>query len=379
MKFSNALNKINCAIVAPIPAARNKIPRTVKSATASARHEGRVESVVVVVNDHHEKSGQRKLPSSSSLSSTPSSDADDLTLDSESMDMFSSRNELNQKTKAQRAAAVDKRQEQLKSSSSIERTAEATRLKFAQERQQGKKSELEMAARIETKEQQTASPPEVEERSKRKKWDRSPQKQHQVLATARSGATSDDDEVTLTVQVSPMRRSRIPSVVASRTSSVSEFFSLSEDEDEMPIPVAAPKEFRSDDEVKKGEDLDDPDATFAAMCAALARRKQLGEPQLPNDVSPVPIETLQPLIQVDGCSSSSSPPGVDGDASNGVGFWRRSSSEPGWITEKNHQTTSSTSPRSTSPALRRSSSFNDVPGDSLLFPLLSNSSFSAVL
>lgn len=253
------------------------------------------------------------------------------------------------------------------------------RLKFAQERQQQRKKAEMAAARIETKEQRTASPPEVEERSKRKKWDRSPPKLLQVLATARSGVTSDDDEMTLAVPVSPMRRSRIPSVVASRTSSVSEFFSLSEEEDEMPIPVvvvvAAPKEFRSDDEVKKEED-DDPDVTFAAMCAALARRKQRGEPQLPNDVSPtVPIET--PLIQVDGCSSS--PPGVDGDASNGVGFWRQSSSEPGWITEKNHQTTSSTSPRSTSPALRRSSSFNDVPGDSLLFPLLSNSSFSAVL
>ncbi|XP_046445766.1 serine-rich adhesin for platelets-like isoform X3 [Daphnia pulex] len=368
--------------VAPIPAARNKIPRPVKSATASARREGRVESVV---NNHRE---QPKLPnsSSSSLPSSPSSDADDLTLDSESLNMFSSRNELNQTTKAQRAAAVDKRPEQLKSPS-IERNAEAMRLKFAQERQQQrKKAELEMAsARIETVEQRTASPPEVEERSKRKKWDRSPPKLLQVLATARSGATSDDDdEMTLAVPVSPMRRSRIPSVVASRTSSVSEFFSLSEDEDEMPIPVvvvvAAPKEFRSDDEVKKEED-DDPDATFAAMCAALARRKQRGEPQLPNDVSPtVPIETLQPLIHVDGCSSgSSSPPGVDGDASNGVGFWHQSSNEQGWITEKNHETTSSTSPRSTSPALRRSSSFNDVPGDSLLFPLLSNSSFSAVL
>ncbi|XP_046445768.1 mucin-4-like isoform X5 [Daphnia pulex] len=316
--------------VAPIPAARNKIPRPVKSATASARREGRVESVV---NNHRE---QPKLPnsSSSSLPSSPSSDADDLTLDSESLNMFSSRNELNQTTKAQRAAAVDKRPEQLKSPS-IERNAEAMRLKFAQERQQQrKKAELEMAsARIETVEQRTASPPEVEERSKRKKWDRSPPKLLQVLATARSGATSDDDdEMTLAVPVSPMRRSRIPSVVASRTSSVSEFFSLSEDEDEMPIPVvvvvAAPKEFRSDDEVKKEED-DDPDATFAAMCAALARRKQRGEPQLPNDVSPtVPIETLQPLIHVDGCSSgSSSPPGVDGDASNGVGFWHQSSNE----------------------------------------------------
>lgn len=361
--------------MAPKPAARNKIPRPVKSATASARREGRVESVV---NNNRERIGQPKLPnsSSSSLPSTPSSDADDMTLDNESLNMFSSRNELNQTTKAQRAAAVDKRPEQLKSPS-IEGNAEAMRLKFAQERQQQRQKAEMAAARIETKEQRTASPPEVEERSKRKKWDRSPQKLLQVLAT-------DDDEMTLAVPVSPMRRSRIPSVVASRTSSVSEFFSLSEDEDEMPIPVvvvvaAAPKEVRSDDEVKKEED-DDPDATFAAMCAALARRKQRGEPQLPNDVSPtVPIETLQPLIQVDGCSSgSSSPPGVDGDASNGVGFWHQSSKEPGWITEKNHETTSSTSPRSTSPALRRSSSFNDVPGDSLLFPLLSNSSFSAV-
>jgi len=381
-KFSIAFkNEINCAVVAPIPAARNKIPRPVISATTSpsVRHEGRIESVVMK-NDRHERSGQRKL-SSSSLSSTPSSDADDLTLDSKSMDMFSSRNELHQTTKTQRAVAVEvasvgKRREQLELQST-ERTVEAMRLKLAQERQQCKKVELEMAARIETKEHRTASPPEVEERTKRKKWDRSPQQQPKVLATARSGDSSDDDEtVTLAVPVSPMRRLRIPSVVVSRTSSVSEFFSFSEDEDDMPIPVAAPKEFRNDDGVKNEEDLDDPDASFAAMCAALARRKQQGEPQLPNDVSLVPIETLQPLIQVDGCGS---PLGVDGDASNGIGFWHRSSSEPGWITEKNHQSTSSTSARSTSPALRRSSSFNDVPGDSLLFPLLSNSSFSAVL
>jgi hypothetical protein len=387
-KFSIAFkNEINCAVVAPIPAARNKIPRPVISATTSpsVRHEGRIESVVMK-NDRHERNGQRKL-SSSSLSSTPSSDADDLTLDSKSMDMFSSRNELHQTTKTQRAVAVEvasvgKRREQLELQST-ERAVEAMRLKLAQERQQCVKvlmeleMELEMAARIETKEQRTASPSEVEERTKRKKWDPSPQQQLEVLATARSGDSSDDDEtVALAVPVSPMRRLRIPSVVASRTSSVSEFFSFSEDEDDMPIPVAAPKEFRNDDGVKNEEDLDDPDASFAAMCAALARRKQQGEPQLPNDVSLVPIETFQSLIQVDGCGS---PLGVDGDASNGIGFWHRSSSEPGWITEKNHQSTSSTSARSTSPALRRSSSFNDVPGDSLLFPLLSNSSFSAVL
>lgn len=363
--------------MAPIPAARTKIPRPVKSTTTSPHHEGRVESVVVVVNDG------RKLSRSSSSPTTWSSDDDDLTLDSRSLDMFCSRNELNQTTNAQRAvvvvAVVDKRPEQqLEESQSIERrTAEAKRLKLAQERQQHRqKVELEM--RIETKEQRTASPPEVEERTKRKKWDRHPQKKLEILSsssTARSQQSSDDDdddEVTLSsVPVPLMQRLRVPSVVASRTSSVSEFFSLSEDEDEMPIAAeAVPKEFHCDDGVKKEEeDLDDPDASFAAMCAALARRKQRGEPQLPNDV--VPIETLESADKVDGSSSS-----PVGDASGG--FWRRSSSEPGWITEKN-QAISSTSPRSTSPALRRSSSFNDVPGDSLLFPLLSNSSFSAVL
>ena len=361
--------------MAPIPAARTKIPRPVKSTTTSPHlDEGRVESVVVVVvND------ERKLSRSSSSPTTWSSDDDDLTLDSQSLDMFCSRNELNQTTNSQRAAVVvavvDKRQEQqLELQQSIERTAEAKRLKLAQERQQHRqKVELEM--RIETKEQRSASPPEVEERTKRKKWDRHPQKKLEILSsspTARSQQSSDDDEVTLSsVPVPLMQRLRVPSVVASRTSSVSEFFSLSEDEDEMPIAAeAVPKEFHCDDGVKKEEeDLDDPDASFVAMCAALARRKQRGEPQLPNDV--VPIETLESADQVDGDSSS-----PVGDASGG--FWRRSSSEPGWITEKN-QAISSTSPRSTSPALRRSSSFNDVPGDSLLFPLLSNSSFSAVL
>lgn len=336
----------------PVPAARTSIPRPVKSATALANEGQVVDSKVL--RDHRETSSNRKLSYCSS-----SSESDDLALDDQCLDMFSSRNELNQTANAQRAVdAVGKRHEQLQS---IHGT-EAECLKLAE---QSKKLEQENLTRqngtiLATMDQPTVSPPEVEH-TKRKKLDRSPQSQVNRLAEK---TESSDDEIKLKIPVPPNRRPRVPSAAAmSRTSSVSEFFSLSEAESDSPVQET--KEFRQPE-----ENEDDPDASFAAMCAALARRKQRDDPVIPNDVSLVPM--LGSADQTD--SSSSSP---SGDSINDGEFWQRPNIEPGWITEKSHSVSSS--PRSASPAPRRSSSLNDVQGDSILFPLLSNSSFSAVL
>ncbi|KAK4018490.1 hypothetical protein OUZ56_000541 [Daphnia magna] len=312
------------SVVTPIPAARNRVSRPVKSATTpppSPCDEGQVVDLIVkVLRDHHETNSNRKLSSSYCSSS---SEGDDLTLDDQSLDMFSSRNELNQTSKAQRAvlalevAAVNKRREQQLELRSIQGT-EAERLKLAQQ-QQTKKLEQENLTRQNIPmlvEQPSVSPAEVE-RTKRKKWDRSPQSQVDLLATR---ADSSDDEMTLKVPISLNRRPRVPSAAAmSQASSVSEFFSLSEAESESPIPGRMHKAVREPEENE--ENMDDPDVSFAAMCAALARRKQRGDPELPNDLSVVSIETVQSPNQMDSSSSGSSQLG--GDDSIGGGFWQR--------------------------------------------------------
>ncbi|KZS08613.1 Uncharacterized protein APZ42_027284 [Daphnia magna] len=317
------------SVVTPIPAARNRVSRPVKSATTpppSPCDEGQVVDLIVkVLRDHHETNSNRKLSSSYCSSS---SEGDDLTLDDQSLDMFSSRNELNQTSKAQRAvlalevAAVNKRREQQLELRSIQGT-EAERLKLAQQ-QQTKKLEQENLTRQNIPmlvEQPSVSPAEVE-RTKRKKWDRSPQSQVDLLATR---ADSSDDEMTLKVPISLNRRPRVPSAAAmSQASSVSEFFSLSEAESESPIPGRMHKAVREPEENE--ENMDDPDVSFAAMCAALARRKQRGDPELPNDLSVVSIETVQSPNQMDSSSSGSSQLG--GDDSIGAGFWQRPNIEP---------------------------------------------------
>ena len=326
--------------MAPIPAARTRIP-PVRS-TPSPRHQ---------------QDGKRSSSSSS----------DELTLDEQSLDMFSTRNELNQTAEAQRAVVA--RQLELQA----RQRAEAEHLKVVQEQQrrakeaERKKTE-EMLAREKAQLQQTmeehkkgASPAEVVEQPKRKKWNRHPEIHVDLLAATPSESADSSGDEAAPASIRGLRaQSR-----ASRASSVSEFFSLSEDEDDSPIQQAVAVGFREEDE-------DDPDASFAAMCAALARRKQTGDPALPADLSMVPVETLQSEGQV--------------EESDRLSSWRRSSSEPGWIPEKSVDVQVTAPSQLTSPA-RRSSSFNDgqrrkstdIPADPLLFPPLSNSSFSAVL
>ncbi|XP_057370127.1 uncharacterized protein LOC130691222 isoform X2 [Daphnia carinata] len=319
--------------VTPVPAARTRAPRPVKSATTpppSPCDEGQVIDLLVkVLRDHHEASSNRKLSSSFCSSS---SEGDDLTLDDQSLDMFSSRNELNQTSKAQRAvlavevAAVDKRQQQQQQLElrSIQGT-EAERLKLARQ-QQTIKLEQENLTRqnipmLATMEQPSVSPAEVEH-TKRKKWDRSPQSQVDLLATR---TDSSDDEMSLKVPIPLNRRPRVPSAAAmSHTSSVSEFFSLSEAESESPIQERTYEVVGWSEENE--ENMDDPDVSFAAMCAALARRKQRGDLDLPNDLSVVSIETVQSPDQMGSSSSGSSQLG--GGDSVGGGFWQRPDIKP---------------------------------------------------
>lgn len=269
--------------------------------------------------------------------------------------MFTSRNELNQATKTQ--SSLVSKQLELQS----RQQAEIYRLKLAQEEQarakevERKKLE-EMLARekqvIETmEEQKAASSPPVVEPIKRKKWDRPPEIELELLATQNESNNSSEDETHLTVA----RKLRAPS----RGSSVSEFFSLSEGEDDdlSPIQQAVREE-------NEAEDLDDPDAAFAAMCIALARRKQQAEPELPVDDMDETIELEDDL-----------------DLSNSAGSIRRSFSEPGWISESLDPAAHPTSPA------RRSGSFDgenrckspDVPAELQIFPPLSNSFFSSAL
>ncbi len=334
--------------MAPIPAARTRIPPV--SSTPSSRHQG-------------SECSSRKSSSSS----------DELALDEQSLGMFSSRNELDQMAEARRALMAA---QQLELES--RQRAEAEHLKMVQEQQrQAKEAErksmeetlarekVQLQQTILVEQRKTASPPEVVEQPKRKKWNRNPEIQLDRLAATRSeSGDSSDDEAASSTRASS-RGLRAPSR-ASRASSVSEFFSLSEDESDSQIQQAVSSKFREEDE--EGED---PDMAFAALCTALARRKQMGEIELPADLSLVPMETLQ---------------SDEKEAETDRSSWRRSSSEPGWITEKSLE--ASTSPSPTSRSARRSSSFNggqrrkstDVPADPLLlFPPLSNSSFSAVL
>lgn len=279
--------------------------------------------------------------------------------------MFASRHELDQAAKATAAQILVAKQLELQA----HQQAETERLKLAKEQlRQAKEVERhkmeEMLARekeqLQMMEQQriavstepSASYPQP---MKRKKWDRPADIQLEMLATRSNSTTDSDDEIV----TETLRRLRAPS----RASSVSEFFSLSEgdDEDLSPIQQAVSSQIRQED-----ENSSDPDAVFASMHAALVRRKERGEPELPD--------------QLDGTIQSMENE-VDRSHSSAGRLYRRSSSEPGWISEKSHQVSPPTSPA------RRSGSFDDgirskspdFSAEPPIFPLLSNSFFSAVL
>lgn len=255
-----------------------------------------------------------------------STDEDDMSLDGQSLEMFTSRNELDQATKTLSSSSSSLVAKQLELQS--RQQAESERLKLAQEE---RKKVEEMLAREKTMEEEEKAEP-----MKRKKWDRPPEIQLELLAKQNeSSSNNSDDDVHLSVQP---RKLRAPS----RGSSVSEFFSLSEDDEDddlSPIQQAV----REEDEYP-----DDPDAAFAAMCIALARRKQQGDPELP----------------------------VEDDELDSAGSIRRSCSEPnpGWISDPPHPSSA-----------RRSGSFDggnrcpEVSDDLQIFPPLSNSFFSSVL
>lgn len=173
---------------------------------------------------------------------------------------------------------------------------------------------------------------------KRKKWDRP------VQVVSRNESDSSGDEAASASNSVANRSLR----AFSRGSSVSEFFSLSEAEDDnSPVQEALPNHFREEDEAE------DPDVAFALMCAALARRKQQG------DLSAEMLHDDTLVAEDDRRRSSAA-------------------SDAGWIVVKE-------SLRPSSSLARRSSSLDSGQHrrDSLppppLFPPLANSFFSAAL
>lgn len=328
--MSNALlkTKKRAVVVTPIPAARTRIPPV--SSTPSPRRDT---DLVGGQRDHSSRSTDQ---SPSARGSSTSSDEDDLSLDGQSLDMFASRNELDQATKTQNISVSKQLELQAR------QQAEIYRLKLVEE---------EKARKVE--ETLAREKPDVEP-TKRRKWDRPPQKEFDLLATQNESCYNSDDEVHLTVP----RKLRAPS----RGSSVSEFFSLSEGEDDDVSPIQ--QAVREEDE--ELADPQDPDQAFASMCMALARRKQQAEPELPVEVD----ETIELEDDV--------------DLFDNAGSIRRSCSEPGWISEKSFDPAA---PHPTTSPARRSSSFDggnrcknpDVPDDLQIFPPLSSSFFSSVL
>lgn len=117
----------------------------------------------------------------------------------------------------------------------------------------------------------------------------------------------------------------------SRASSMNtEFYSMSEDEgNKQEKEDAKHSPVLWQPRLSDGSVRSDPDAEFAAMCEALARKRQQaarGE-TLPSDLSQVPVELLQSLPAPADCSFD------EDELRSRKRVWRRSNSDPGWIIE----------------------------------------------
>ena len=297
-----------------------------------------------------------------------SSDEDVVVSDGQNLDMFANRDEVDQVTAAQRLIAkqLELQARQKMEKEELRRIREEQRqAKEAERRKMGEKLANEKR-QLETIEQDQPGVTSwnMAGESERNQSDHSQQIHLDVFATESESSSSSPtpglehvhhDENLQAVS----KQLRVPS----RTSSASEFFSLSEGEDDEDIDrpsVSSP--LRSDP-------IEDPDVAFAAMCVALARRRE-DEPSLPDAV-----DILKSL------EDSQTEETIESDPNQDALMWRRSSSEPGWISERLRPISQPTTPS------RRSSSFDggsrckssDIPADLPIFPPLSNSFFSAVL
>ena len=159
----------------------------------------------------------------------------------------------------------------------------------------------------------------------------------------------------------------------SRSSSASEFFSLSEDEKEP--ESTTPVVIRNEPVTPRNSTDNDADAAFQALCVALAEQKRLSSRV--QDISVKEEEEEEEEEEYEKGAEDD-----DEESSDETAFWRRS--DRGWASERQYPASSS---RPTSLARRKSSldgsqlprnqqgPSSTTPADPLYFPSLSNSDY----
>lgn len=345
----------------PKPAPRTRKPNVPPQSTRSSGNEKRSSSASAISTSQDNNNARRD--------SWPDDD-DDLNFDDESLSMFASNKQRNKSDDIDPLDAVMRQQLELAALQKAELECEKRILQEKAQLKEAEKQKIQSLLHNERQEleqiQQTSalSGEQAKAAKRTGRWAATPE-----IRLERWSSSSDDESVGKVARDSKRltareRRSRA-------NSADTEFYSLSESEDKQDKEPGIETPTLWQPRLSDGSGRSDPDADFAAMCEALAlrkQRKQAASSALPSDLSQVPLELLQSLPW---------PPGETSDyddlsPSSRKRMWRRSNSEPGSTVEEEL----STSP----PAARSADNLEGLehkkptdPATSTLFSLNDNS------